>query len=147
MPLHCAALGKVLLAYGAAQLPPGRLEARTCRTLTSRAALEDNLRQVRRCGYAVTDEELEPGLVAVAAPVYRDGAMVVGALSVSAPASRLSPAADPRGGRAVRGPGPRPVRGPRPPPVRRARAEPENEPEPGTEPGPESPGRRPPPRD
>ncbi len=92
VPLHCAALGKVLLAYGAAPLPPGRLEARTSRTLTSRAALEENLRQVRRCGYAVTDEELEPGLVAVAAPVFRDGAAVVAALSVSAPASRLTPA-------------------------------------------------------
>ena len=91
VPLHCAALGKVLLAYGAAELRPGRLEARTSRTLTSRAALEENLRQVRRNGYAVTDEELEPGLVAVAAPVYRDGAVVVGALSVSAPASRLGP--------------------------------------------------------
>jgi IclR family acetate operon transcriptional repressor len=92
VPLHSAALGKVLLAYGAAPLPPGRLEARTSRTLTSRAALEENLRQVRRCGYAVTDEELEPGLVAVAAPVFRDGAVVVAALSVSAPASRLTPA-------------------------------------------------------
>ena len=92
VPLHCAALGKVLLAYGAAPLPPGRLESRTSRTLTSRAALEENLRQVRRCGYAVTDEELEPGLVAVAAPVFRDGAEVVAALSVSAPASRLTPA-------------------------------------------------------
>jgi DNA-binding IclR family transcriptional regulator len=92
VPLHCAALGKVLLAYGAAPLPPGRLEARTSRTLTSRAALEENLRRVRRCGYAVTDEELEPGLVAVAAPVFRDGAVVVAALSVSAPASRLAPA-------------------------------------------------------
>ena len=47
---------------------------------------------VRRRGYAVTDEELEPGLVAVAAPVFRDGAVVVGALSVSAPATRLTPA-------------------------------------------------------
>jgi DNA-binding IclR family transcriptional regulator len=92
VPLHCAALGKVLLAYGAAQLPPGRLESRTSRTLTNRAALEDNLREVRRRGYAVTDEELEPGLVAVAAPVFRDGAEVVGALSVTAPASRLTPA-------------------------------------------------------
>ena len=90
VPLHCAALGKVLLAYGAAQLPPGRLESRTSRTLTSRAALEDDLREVRRRGYAVTDEELEPGLVAVAAPVFRDGAEVVGALSVTAPASRLT---------------------------------------------------------
>ena len=89
VPLHCAALGKVLLAFGAADLPPGRLEARTPRTITSRAALEDDLHQVRRSGYAVTDEELEPGLVAVAAPVFRDGAVVVAALSVSAPASRL----------------------------------------------------------
>jgi IclR family transcriptional regulator, acetate operon repressor len=90
VPLHCAALGKVLLAYGAAQLPPGRLEARTARTVTSRAALEEDLREVRRRGYAITDEELEPGLVAVAAPVLRDGAVVVAALSVSAPASRLT---------------------------------------------------------
>src|ERR1700734_679962 len=29
VPLHCSALGKVLLAYGAAELPRGRLEQRT----------------------------------------------------------------------------------------------------------------------
>jgi IclR family transcriptional regulator, acetate operon repressor len=92
VPLHCAALGKVLLAYGAAELPPGRLDRRTPKTITSRAALELDLRDVRRRGYAVTDEELEPGLVAVAAPVYRDGGAVVAALSVSGPASRLTPA-------------------------------------------------------
>jgi IclR family transcriptional regulator, acetate operon repressor len=90
VPLHCAALGKVLLAYGAAALPPGRLAARTPRTITSRSALGDNLRLVRERGYAVTDEELEPGLVAIAAPVRRDGGVVVAAISVSAPASRLS---------------------------------------------------------
>ena len=90
VPLYCAALGKVLLAYAAAELPPGRLEQRTGRTITSRAALELDLREVRRRGYAVTDEELEPGLVAVAAPVYRDGGSVVAALSVSAPATRLT---------------------------------------------------------
>src|ERR1700750_1709909 len=92
VPLHCAALGKVLLAYGAAELPPGRLDRRSPKTITSRAALELDLREVRRRGYAVTDEELEPGLVAVAAPVYRDGGAVVAALSVSGPASRLTPA-------------------------------------------------------
>ena len=90
VPLHCAALGKVLLAYGAAELPPGRLTRRTSRTITSREALAADLAEVRRRGYAVTNEELEPGLVAVAAPVYRDGAAVVAALSVSGPASRLT---------------------------------------------------------
>jgi len=92
VPLHCAALGKVLLAYGAAELPPRRLEARTARTITSRAALQAELSDVRRRGFAVTDEELEPGLVAVAAPVYHDGGAVIAALSVSGPATRLQPA-------------------------------------------------------
>ncbi len=90
VPLHCAALGKVLLAYGAAALPPGRLVRRTAQTITSREALQADLAEVRRRGYAVTNEELEPGLVAVAAPVYREGAAVVAALSVSGPATRLT---------------------------------------------------------
>jgi IclR family transcriptional regulator, acetate operon repressor len=91
VPLHCAALGKVLLAYGAAQLPAGRLERRTPHTITGRAALEADLASVRRRGYAITDGELEPGLVAVAAPLFRDGGIVVAALSVSGPATRLTP--------------------------------------------------------
>jgi DNA-binding IclR family transcriptional regulator len=90
VPLHCAALGKVLLAFGAAELPAGRLEQRTDRTITSRAALAAELAAVRDRGYAVTIEELEPGLVAVAAPIFSGGPGAVGALSVSGPASRLA---------------------------------------------------------
>ena len=91
VPLHCTAIGKVLLAYGAQKLRPGRLEWRTEQTITSRAALEAELAAVRQRGYAVIDGELEPGLVAVAAPVYRDGGAVVAALSVSGPGTRLTP--------------------------------------------------------
>jgi IclR family transcriptional regulator, acetate operon repressor len=89
VPAHCAALGKVLLAHGAAELPPGPLERRTPRTITRRAALDAELAAVRERGYAVTDAELEPGLVAVAAPVRRGGGTVIAALSVSGPSSRL----------------------------------------------------------
>jgi DNA-binding IclR family transcriptional regulator len=89
VPLHCAALGKVLLSYGTAELPPGRLAQVAPKTITSRAALQADLATVRRRGYAVTNEELEPGLIAVAAPVFRDGAVLVAAMSVSGPASRL----------------------------------------------------------
>jgi len=92
VPLHCTAIGKVLLAFGAATLPPGRLERRTEHTITGRAALETELMAVRQRGYAVIDGELEPGLVAVAAPVFRDGGAVVAALSVSGPGNRLTPA-------------------------------------------------------
>jgi len=95
VPLHCAALGKVLLAFGAAELPKGRLEQRTSQTVTSRVMLAAELSAVRERGYAITIEELEPGLVAVAAPVFAggntaDAATAVAAVSVSGPASRLA---------------------------------------------------------
>jgi IclR family transcriptional regulator, acetate operon repressor len=90
VPLHCSALGKVLLAFGAAELPAGRLRPRTPRTITTRAALNSELALVRRRGFAVTDAELEPGLVAVAAPVFADGQVPVAAISVSGPSARLT---------------------------------------------------------
>jgi IclR family acetate operon transcriptional repressor len=92
VPLHCSALGKVLLAYGAAQLAPQTqtLERRTAKTITTEAALRADLAGVRGRGYAVTDEELEPGLIAVAAPVRGYDGAVVAALSVSAPVNRMS---------------------------------------------------------
>ena len=91
VPLHCSALGKVLLAYGAAQPGPlDKLERRTAKTITTEAALRVELAGVRARGYAVTDEELEPGLVAVAAPIYGYDGNVVAALSVSGPASRMA---------------------------------------------------------
>ena len=90
VPLHASALGKVLLAYGAAQLPPGKLEKRTEKTITSEAALRPELAAVRTRGYAVADEELEPGLIALAAPVFRYDGTVVAAMSVSAPTARMT---------------------------------------------------------
>lgn len=90
VPLHCAALGKVLLAFGGAELPAGRLERRTRRTITSRTELARALAEVRERGFAITTEELEPGLIAVAAPVFAGSDSIVAALSVSGPANRLA---------------------------------------------------------
>jgi IclR family transcriptional regulator, acetate operon repressor len=90
-PLHCSALGKVLLAFGAAQLPPAhKLDRRTDKTITSEPALKADLAAVRVRGYAVTDEELEPGLIALAAPVHGYDGAVIAAISVSAPTSRMT---------------------------------------------------------
>lgn len=91
VPLHCSASGKVLLAYGSAGVPAEPFEARTERTITSRSELEPELALVRDHGFAVIDEELESGLVAVAAPVFAGGPVAIAALSVSGPASRLGP--------------------------------------------------------
>jgi len=90
VPLHCSALGKVLLAFGTAQLPAEWTERRTDKTITTEAALRADLAGVRGRGYAVTDEELEPGLSAVAAPVHGFDGAVVAALSVSAPTTRMT---------------------------------------------------------
>jgi DNA-binding IclR family transcriptional regulator len=90
VPLHCSASGKVLLAFGATVMPAEPFERRTELTIATKSALEAELVSARECGFAVTNEELEPGLVAVAAPVFAGGRTAIAALSVSAPASRLT---------------------------------------------------------
>jgi IclR family acetate operon transcriptional repressor len=90
VPFHCSALGKVFLAYGACEPPKGRLERMTDQTIVSRMELAQDLARVRRLGYAVADNELEPGLVAVAAPVRDAESNVIAALSVSGPSVRIT---------------------------------------------------------
>ncbi len=88
VPPHCSSLGKVLYAFGVLPLPSGRLERRTDRTVTTREALGAELDTIRRLRYAVTVDELEKGLSAIAAPVEgKDG--VICAIGVSGPTARL----------------------------------------------------------
>ncbi len=87
---HCSALGKVLLAYNVVKIPSGRLEKRAPRTITTRPALLAELELVRRQGFAVIKDELEEGLVAVAAPVRDADGNVIAAISVSGPTPRIA---------------------------------------------------------
>jgi IclR family acetate operon transcriptional repressor len=91
VPAHCSALGKVFYAYGTVELPAGPLERRTPRTVTTIEALQHDLDAVRRQGYGLSDEELEPGLFAIAAPIRFPDGRVSAAISVSGPATRLRP--------------------------------------------------------
>lgn len=93
VPFHAAANGKVFLAFGAARLPRGPLERFTPQTIVDRRRLETELAEVRARGWAVASEELEPGLLAVAAPVYDERGEVVAAISLSAPTLRVAPEA------------------------------------------------------
>ncbi|MGI8928426.1 MAG: IclR family transcriptional regulator domain-containing protein, partial [Candidatus Limnocylindrales bacterium] len=52
-------------------------------------ALYEHIRIARRVGYAIVDEEFEPGLVAVSAPVRGFRGDIVAALNVSGPKFRL----------------------------------------------------------
>ncbi len=95
-PAYATSTGKALLAHlpddqRAAALPY-TLTAFTPRTLVDRAALARELGRVRARGCAVSAEELEPGFVAVGAPIWSGAGAVVAAISVGGPRARLTPA-------------------------------------------------------
>jgi IclR family acetate operon transcriptional repressor len=92
LELHCTAAGKVFLAFGVAELPPGELRRVTAATVTDRRLLGAQLQETRARGYATIVDELEPGLSAVAAPVRDRAGVVVAALSASGASVRLPPA-------------------------------------------------------
>lgn len=89
VPEHCSSLGKVLFAYGCLDLPSGPLERRTPHTLRDSSALQAQLVDIRRRGYAVAVDELEIGLTAVSAPLHRRDGEVFAAVGVSGPTARL----------------------------------------------------------
>jgi DNA-binding IclR family transcriptional regulator len=94
-PLHCAADGKVLLAFDGARANLASLAKRTKRTIVDPEVLARELDAVRRRGFAVVEGELEDGLVGVAVPV-REAGSCIAAMCVSGPEYRLD-------GKAARG--------------------------------------------
>ncbi|MGW4302479.1 IclR family transcriptional regulator [Streptomyces sp. NPDC004376] len=92
-PLHATSSGKVLLAHLPPTLREGLLARPlhrfTERTVTGAAMLRAELEAVVEQGYAMTVEELELGLAAVAAPVRSHDGKVIGAITVSGPVYRL----------------------------------------------------------
>jgi IclR family transcriptional regulator, acetate operon repressor len=91
VPYHCTAVGKVLIAFGAADLPAAPLEALTPLTIVDRDALAAEVATVRRDGCAIAMDELEVGLSSLAAPVFGAGHEVLAALAISGPTLRLNP--------------------------------------------------------
>lgn len=95
LPMYCAAVGKVILAAlpeeeREAIIRNFRYEAYTEHTVVSDAALRENLKQVRRDGYALDREELEYGLICVGVPILDRNGRPVGAISCSGPKVRMT---------------------------------------------------------
>jgi IclR family pca regulon transcriptional regulator len=94
LPAFCTSMGRVLLAY----LPQDQLEAYlarvvltpyTPRTVNSVDKLRLQLRNVRRNGYALCDQEFEIGLRSIAVPVYAGNGRVVAVVNLSGHAPRM----------------------------------------------------------
>ena len=95
LPAFCTSMGRVLLAY----LPQDQLEQflsrvtltqYTPRTINSVDKLRLALRNVRRNGYALCDQELEIGLRSLAVPVYAPNGRVVATVNISGNAPRMN---------------------------------------------------------
>lgn len=94
LPAYCTSMGRVLLAY----LPAEQLEQymarvvltlHTSRTVNSTEKLGLILRNVRRNGYALVDQEYEVGLRSLAVPVHSPSGRVVATINLSGSAPRL----------------------------------------------------------
>ena len=95
LPAYCTSMGRVLLAY----LPTEQLESYlakvvltpyTTRTVNSIEKLRLLLRNVRRNGYALCDQEFEVGLRSLAVPVYSSSGRAVATINLSGNAPRMS---------------------------------------------------------
>lgn len=95
-PMYCTGVGKCILA----NLPPEAVRgiwdrsvitAFTPNTITDLDRLTAELKQIKAQGYALDNEEHEPGVFCIAAPIFDYSAHPVAAISVSAPASRMEP--------------------------------------------------------
>lgn len=87
-PVYCTGIGKALLAFQDdakrdAVCRMIRFEKFTPKTISSRSALERELKKIRSCGYALDDCEHESGVYCVAAPVLDYAGHAVAGISIS----------------------------------------------------------------
>ncbi|MDH3211529.1 MAG: IclR family transcriptional regulator [Myxococcales bacterium] len=97
LPVHCTALGKVLIACSPESMretfdrtvAARGLERRTAATIVDRDKFFEHLRTVAVQGFALEIGECEDGLCCAAAPIYDGHGELVAALSASGPVFRL----------------------------------------------------------
>lgn len=96
VPVHATSMGRVLLAWAPRAtvdhvLAVAGLRAHTRHTVTDTDEFHRALRRVREQGWSLVAEELEEGLLSVAAPVRDHTGAVVAALASSTSSGRSSP--------------------------------------------------------
>jgi DNA-binding IclR family transcriptional regulator len=94
LPAYSSALGKNLLAWLDEEkleryLRSVELKSFTPNTITDAAELREHLKMVKRQGYAVDNQENEPHLFCVGAPVFDMNRRAIAAISVAAPSFRI----------------------------------------------------------
>ncbi|MBV8625432.1 MAG: IclR family transcriptional regulator [Herbaspirillum sp.] len=105
-PLGVGASGKLLLAHAPQDFQDEflkhDLKKLTDRTITRRGELKKELQKILDAGLSMSEAEVSPEMVSVAAPVRDSTGTVVASLSMSAPASRVSKTALKKNGEIIR---------------------------------------------
>jgi DNA-binding IclR family transcriptional regulator len=100
LPLHAGASATALLAFADRAVQEsvlaGTLHRYTEQTVTDTEQLRQRLDEIRSQGYAFSDQEVDPGVRAVAAPICSSERGLVAALSLVAPSGRLPDSELPR---------------------------------------------------
>lgn len=91
-PLHATATGRAFMAFDDSCIDrlSDDLLPLTPHTLTDKRAFQPELTRIRRCGYAVTVDELEEGFTAIATVIRGALGDVQGTLSIGGPTQRLN---------------------------------------------------------
>ena len=96
VPLHSTGVGKAILAYSTEdfirKIIKNGLEAFTKTTIIDMDVLFSELARIRKLGYAVDNEEHELGVKCIASPIISYSNEVLGSVSISGPASRITEA-------------------------------------------------------
>ena len=95
VPMHCGASGKVFLAHMPAYrrrrfLYTVPLQQMTEKTISDPKIIEEELKEVKRLGYAIDDEEFLDGLVGLAVPIFDHSNRVCATVSMHSPTIRHS---------------------------------------------------------
>jgi IclR family pca regulon transcriptional regulator len=98
LPAYCTSLGRMLLAglpddEVLQLLRASPVEARTRHTVTEIEALLAKVQQARRQGWCLVNQELEEGLVSMAAPIIDRSGRTIAALNISGQVNRTAPRA------------------------------------------------------
>ncbi|HYW58566.1 MAG TPA: IclR family transcriptional regulator [Polaromonas sp.] len=93
LPAYCTSMGRVLLAGlpdkdVIACLKASRPAALTRHTVTDLEALRQKIDQTRKQGWSLVNQELEEGLISMAAPIRDRSGRTVAALNISGQANR-----------------------------------------------------------
>jgi IclR family transcriptional regulator, acetate operon repressor len=95
VPLHCTAIGKLMLS----QMPDALIDAHlsgvslaryTSTTITDAKRLREETQRIRKQGYSIDNQEFMSGVVCLAVPVKGPKGEVCAGVAISAPQARLT---------------------------------------------------------